>query len=771
MKKFKLILFSFILFNLKLVTAQTNSLGIIPAPKSVKVNDGHFVISRESAIEYENASDKQIAELYHDYLKDNYFLDLPVAKNFVKAPKGVIRFSSANYKGSNPEGYTITVTPQHIDVSGKGSGLFYGLQSMMQLLPLEKEAAPKIQCAEITDEPRYKYRGLHLDVGRHMFPVPFIKKYIDLIAQYKLNTFHWHLTEDQGWRIEIKKYPKLTQVGGFRDQTVIGNYHDYSPLQYDGKKYGGYYTQDEVKEVVAYATSKFVTVIPEIELPGHSLSALTAYPELGCGDNPGPYKVAQKWGVFEDIYCAGKEHTFNFLEDVLTEVMALFPSTYIHIGGDEAPKEKWKTCPYCQKRIKDNHLKDEHELQSYFIQRIEKFLNSKGRKIIGWDEILEGGLAPNATVMSWRGIEGGIAAAKQNHDVIMTPGTYVYFDHAEGNTAQEPVTIGGYLPLSTVYSYDPTPESLTPEQQKFVIGVQANLWTEYMQTSSKVEYMLLPRLLALSEIAWTPLNRKDFTNFNEVRVPVHLAKLDRTETLYRVPAPIGISDTTLLGSEFNLSLNAPVKDAKIYYTINGYTPRETDNLYENGIYVKVPEGEKRFLKTIVITPSGKRSAVTTTILSNELPLEPAASTTNGLKAGLKYYAVPGVFENALQIDTAQAIDKGVTSSIDFSKFRSKIGRGKSFGVIYTGFINIPEDGTYTFTTRSDDGSRLWLDDRLIVNNDMRHAAFEQTSATKLQKGLHRIKIAYFQVNGGEFKTFMSQPGKTRSVIPVNVLYN
>ncbi|HCN82226.1 MAG TPA: beta-N-acetylhexosaminidase, partial [Sphingobacteriaceae bacterium] len=733
----------------------------------VQITAGQFKFSSESGIIFESSEDQKIAQLFHDFLEDKYALNIPVAKNFVKAPKGVIHFSSSAYSGTNPEGYNLTITPGQIDVSGKTAGLFYAFETLIQLFPLEKENVLQIQCAKIVDEPRYKYRGLHLDVGRHMFPVAFIKKYIDVLAQYKLNTFHWHLTEDQGWRIEIKKYPKLTQIGGFRAQTLIGNYNDRMPQWFDNTPYGGFYTQEEIKEVVAYATSKFITVIPEIELPGHSLAALSAYPELACGDNPGPFKAGEKWGVFDDVYCAGKEGTFTFLEDVLTEVIELFPSTYIHIGGDESPKTRWHTCPYCQKRIRDNKLKDEHELQSYFIQRIEKFLNSKGRQIIGWDEILEGGLAPNATVMSWRGTEGGIAAAKQNHDVVMTPQNFVYLDHLQGKSTQEPLAIGGYTPLQEIYSYEPTPSTLTADQQNHIIGVQANVWTEYMETAEKVEYMILPRIFALSEIAWTPALQKNYTDFSETRLPRHLARLDKTNTVYRVPVAIGAKDSTFLGSEFTVLLKSPVEGAKIHYTINGYTPSETDPSYDKPLKITIPQGEKRIFKTLVITPSGKRSAITTTLFNNSMPL---ASVTNpGQQGGLKYYFVPGEFELTAQIDTAKATEKGVTPQLSLARFRSK---ARTYGLVFDGYINILEDGVTTFATSSDDGSQIWIDDQLVVDNDQKHMSFEQTGGVNLLKGLHKIKIRYFQAGGsGDFRVYMSQGGKTRTDISPSLLFN
>ena len=379
----------------------------------------------------------------------------------------------------------------------------------------------EIPGVEIQDEPRYPYRGMMLDVGRYFFPPEFVKRFIDLMALHKMNYFHWHLTEDQGWRIQINKYPRLTEIGAFRDESVVGHLRD-KPLKFDGQRYGGFYTQEEIREVVEYAKARHITVIPEIEMPGHSLGALASYPELGC--TGGPYEVAKRWGVQDDVYCAGKEETFQFLEDVLTEVMDLFPGKYIHIGGDESPKIRWEECPHCQARIKEEGLKDEHELQSYFIKRIEKFLNENNRKLIGWDEILEGGLAPEATVMSWRGTEGGIKAAKELHDVIMTPTTYCYLDYYQGPREDEPLAIGGFLPLSKVYSYDPTPAELNEIESKHILGVQGNVWTEYIKTAEYAEYMTFPRACAIAEIGWSQKDAKNYEDFLH-RLDIHLKRL------------------------------------------------------------------------------------------------------------------------------------------------------------------------------------------------------------------------------------------------------
>lgn len=406
------------------------------------------------------------------------------------------------------EWYSLTVEPDRILIAATTeAGLYRGSRALVQLLEQGSDVG-SLPCLSITDSPRFPWRGMHLDVVRHFFPVDFVKQYIDLLARYRMNSFHWHLTDDQGWRIEIKSRPKLTEVGAWRSGSQVG---PYARLEFDTVRYGGYYTQDEIREVVAYAAARHINVVPEIEMPGHALAALASYPQVGCVG--GYYEVNRGWGVFEDVFCAGNDSTFSLLEDVLTEVMDLFPSPYIHIGGDECPKEQWKECPKCQARMKAEGLKDEHELQSYFIQRIEQFVNAKGRKIIGWDEILEGGLAPNAAVMSWRGTEGGVAAAKSGHYAVMSPGSHCYFDHYQGDPANEPLAFGGYTPLQKVYSYEPIPAELNAEEAKYILGAQGNLWTEYILTQEHAEYMALPRMLALAEVLWTPKESRDEADF------------------------------------------------------------------------------------------------------------------------------------------------------------------------------------------------------------------------------------------------------------------
>ncbi|SEB38651.1 hexosaminidase [Tenacibaculum sp. MAR_2009_124] len=549
---------------------------IIPAPASQTMKNGLFSLNNEVSIKIDDRF-TNVGNYLKKYLSKNFNISLSDNTNDKK-----IVFNY-NDQIENEEGYTLEVTQTMIIIEAKSPrGAFYAVQSLIQLMPLETEASQvSVQCIEIKDAPQFKYRGMHLDVGRHFFPTDFIKEYIDMIALLKINTFHWHLTEDQGWRIEIKKYPKLQEISAFRDGTLIGHYSD-KPQRFDNKRYGGYYTQEEVKEIVAYATERQVTIIPEIEMPGHSQAVLAAYPEFGCTGNK--VEVVQKWGVFEDIY-SPKEETFKFLEDVIDEVIALFPSKYIHIGGDEAPKKQWKESKFCQDFIKKNGLKDEHELQSYFIQRMEKYINSKGRQIIGWDEILEGGLAPNATVMSWRGIKGAIEAAKEHHDVILTPGTHCYFDHYQSKNKNEPLAIGGFLPLEKVYSFNPIPEELTKEEAKYVLGAQGNVWTEYIPTTDKVEYMVYPRMMALSEVVWSPSENKNFDDFKK-RLLHFMKRLDHLNVNYANHLFELNGQIYTQNGQTTYTLQSDTEGKSIRYTTDGTDPTISSTLYKKPIVIE-----------------------------------------------------------------------------------------------------------------------------------------------------------------------------------------
>lgn len=525
-----------------------SQVNIVPTPAEIKMGKGFFTINKDTKIIASGSKTEKFSTLVYDFIFSNYGLKLQITPYSKKNTINSINFVPSGLKyGAGIGDYALEITDKGILIGGgTEAGLFYGMQTLFQLLPTSKNNLSIPQLA-IYDNPRFPYRGMHLDVGRHFFPVSFIKKYIDYLAAYKFNIFHWHLTEDQGWRIEIKKYPNLTKTGAWRNGTIIGRYPGKGS---DNKYYGGFYTQEQIKEVVAYAAARYIDVIPEIEMPGHSSAAIAAYPWLSCfPEKPtaiptnmisqksieeqknGRIKLVQEtWGVFDDVFCAGKDSTFVFLQNVIDEVLPLFPSKYFHIGGDESPKTHWKICPACQKRIKDLKLKDEHELQSWFVQRIEKYLNSKGKTMIGWDEILEGGLAPNAVVMSWRGEKGGIEAAKQKHNVIMTPGNPVYFDHTQSKN-EDSITIGGYNPIENVYAYEPIPKELDAAAGKYVLGAQANMWTEYMEYPSKVEYQLFPRMAALSEVLWSPAAKRDWKDF-ERRLPVTFERLDKQKINY-----------------------------------------------------------------------------------------------------------------------------------------------------------------------------------------------------------------------------------------------
>lgn len=557
----RLLTYLFLALILSTTIQAQEKTSLIPKVMTMETQEGFFTINSDTKV-ISNTDALPIANL----LTENFGLNQTFDPNI----ENLISFQNAPFLEN--EAYSISITEERVIIkAGSGAGHFYAFQTLLQLITADQ----KLPLSYIEDKPRLAYRGLMLDVSRHFMPKEFVKKLIDVMAFYKLNTLHWHLTDDQGWRIEIKQYPKLTEVGSVRSESMIGH---YSEEKYDGKPYGGFYTQDDIKEIVAYAETKFVTIIPEIEMPGHAVAALSSYPELGCSG--GPYKVRSEWGVATDVYCPYEE-TFTFLENVLTEVMVLFPSKYIHIGGDECPKDSWKASEFCQNLIKEKELGDEHGLQSYFITRIDEFVSSKGKKIIGWDEILEGGLSPNATVMSWRGVAGGIEAAKQGHDVIMTPNSHLYLDYYQGNPDSEPLAIGGFLPLEKTYSFDPIPSELTEDEDKFIVGVQGNLWTEYVTTTEQAEYMYFPRALAVAEIGWTTDRTKNYSNFAE-RVQSQFKNLKKLNINY-AQSMYSITMDLLSGEKgkIKVALNSPIPSAEIRYNTDGTAPTLTSPVYTN----------------------------------------------------------------------------------------------------------------------------------------------------------------------------------------------
>ena len=582
----QLIFTLFILLSMQTVWSQNSEYNIIPKPQSLKPANGSFRFDKETSLFLDKDLDREAAQaffLLSERLQTAAGIELPT----VSAPKANGIICKLNRQLPKNESYCLTIDKNRITIEAREPiGFFYAAQTLRQLLPAEIESNTKqpnvlwaVPCCRIEDTPRYDYRGMHLDVCRHFSTKEEVMHYIDQLAFLKLNTFHWHLTDDQGWRIEIKKYPRLTEIGGFRKRTVIGHYND-TPRRWDSTVVGGYYTQDDIKEVLAYAQKRFVNVLPEIELPGHAVAALTAYPQYSCSG--GPFEVEGLWGVFNDVYCT-REETFNFLEGILEEVTALFPYQYIHIGGDECPKLRWTRCHACQERMKAEGLKDEHELQSYFVSRIGHYLHTKGKKIIGWDEILEGGLTvKDATVMSWRGTEGGIAAARLGHDVIMTPSSSLYLDYYQSQLPSEPLAIGGYVPLKTVYEYNPTPDELTPTEAQRIWGVQANVWTEYMPNQKHREYMIFPRILALAENAWLPQEKKNFPDF-ESRLAQLFRHYDVMNVHYSNAFYNIIGNTVAENGQLTLSLQSADPKVAIRYTADGSPATLQSPLYTSPI--------------------------------------------------------------------------------------------------------------------------------------------------------------------------------------------
>ncbi|NCU02687.1 MAG: family 20 glycosylhydrolase [Chitinophagaceae bacterium] len=568
------------------LTMFAQQVSIIPQPVELKLNEGNFSIDNNTSVQF-NASQAALKPAVDFFLNAvNDISGITLQQNKPTAKK--VEFVLAAQTAFKPEAYSLTVTPSLIQIKASSyAGIFYGIQSVLQTLPqVRTNAALQVPCMQIMDEPRFKWRGMHLDVSRHFFSADVVKQYINLMSMYKMNTFHWHLVDDQGWRIEIKKYPRLTSTGAWRvDQNdkVWGSRPQAQPGE--AATYGGYYTQEQVKEIIAYAKTRNVTVVPEIEMPGHVASAIAAYPHLSCTQQPQLSLTGGNYNNMSSNYCAGNEEVFSFLQDVLTEVIALFPSTYIHIGGDEVDKGPWKKCERCQARMKKEGLKNEEELQSYFIKRMEKFIVSKKRKMIGWDEILEGGLAPEATVMSWRGEAGGIEAAKMNHDVVMTPGSPCYFDHYQAGPEGEPLAIGGFNTVKKVYDYEPIPKELNAEQHKYVLGAQGNVWTEYISTAEHLEYMVLPRMLALAETVWSPAAAKDWNSFSK-RLQFHFKAFD-AKGLHYSPGNFTVDiKPAAKNGKLEVALLSEVPTASILYTTDGTVPTISSRLYTKPIPVE-----------------------------------------------------------------------------------------------------------------------------------------------------------------------------------------
>jgi hexosaminidase len=735
--------------------------GLVPVPEKVRWTNDRFSLSAATPVVPDEVAAADVA----GYLAEEIHQQTGLAGLRVLPPSGRSQAPSVRLRlrGASrrlgAEGYELSVSRHGVVIRANApAGLFYGVQTLLQLLSPEPPGAGSSTVAvpgvEITDRPRYPWRGMHLDVGRHFFPVEFVKKYIDLLARHKMNVFHWHLTEDQGWRIEIKGYPRLTEVGGWR-------------IEADGRRYGGYYTQDEIREVVAYAARRFVTVVPEIELPGHALAALAAYPEYSCSG--GPFTVPATWGIFEDVYCPGRDETLTFLEGVLQEVTGLFPGPWVHIGGDECPKDRWRACPRCQARIRQEGLRDEAELQSWFIRRIETFLTARGKRLVGWDEILEGGLPPRATVMSWRGSEGGLAAARAGHDVIMSPTSHCYFDYYQAREG-EPPAIGGYLPLERVYAFEPTPPELTKKEARHILGGQGNVWTEYIAEPAYVEYMAVPRLCAMAEVLWSPSKNRDFAAFTR-RMGDHYLRLDNQRVNFRIPTPGGFASRNVLtAAGESVHLTSPIPGAVIRYTLDGtdptaLSPRCTGPLHVTG---QPPTELRARLEMPVAHPGPNQPAGRLGPLARGTfetrpfrESEPTGPTKRGVV--WRFYRLDGA-----------AGDDRLPPHPDaggwVERFRMPEPAPSTDGLmVWSGYVEVPRDGVYTFTCAARGWNYLWIGDERVVANNTVGQALDQEGPIALGRGRHSITVLAV-LRGGDFlRVSISGPGMPKQEIPAKRL--
>ena len=708
---------------------------VVPLPALMERASGHYRpgASLRVAFEGAHADARDLAALGEDLLVSAWQRPVVPAAAGAAADLTLVLADDA---AADRESYALTVDAAGIRLRAPApQGLFYGLQTLRQLLE-QSDAERGLAFVAIDDAPRFAWRGMHLDVARHLFPLEHIKRQLDLMARYKFNVLHWHLTDDQGWRLEIARYPKLTEVGAWRKQTAV--HRRDGGIDYDGRRYGGFYTQAQAREIVEYARRLHITVVPEIEMPGHMVAALAAYPELAC--TAGPFEVRVDWGVDDNVLCPS-ERAFAFVEGVLDEVMAIFPSEYIHVGGDEAPVVRWQESALAQQLIRREGLKDEYALQGWFMRRVERYLQQHGRRMLAWDEMLAGDPAPSTTIMAWRSIGEGVKAAQRGHDVVMTPVSYSYFDYCQSRAVDEPVC-PMYLPLKQVYAFEPVPAQLTPAQAKHVIGAQANLWTEHIRTPQAAEYMLWPRALAMSEVLWSPAQARDWSGFSR-RLGPQLAALGRMGVNYRVPEVLGLDgDVLSLAPEAAIALQSPLADARIVYTTDGREPDAESPRYDGPIRLPLSTAPTMVSARLLtadgrLGPTMRASYALTT-------LQPAqAATREGLEPGLRR----DYFERALRdTDALLAAEPSRTDSVE------RIGipdfaPQERFGLRYRGVVEVPADGIYRFSLASDDGARLLVDGQLLIDRDGPQSPGTTYGSVGLAKGVHALELRYFQGGG------------------------
>ncbi len=743
-----------------------NCINVIPEPVSVKCLKSSFVLTSETVIVVDSKDESVLStgQMLSETLSRLYGLEIEVTEVEEDQTSTIHILESEADASLGAEGYKLTVNNNGVKLQGLPAGLFYGIQTLLQLIPVEAAGDEKIEIpgCEIADHPRFSWRGFMLDESRHFFGSEAVKRYIDIMAMYKLNVFHWHLTDDQGWRIEIENYPLLTEIAAWREGTGKEPWTYFINPATEGKhRYGGYYTKDEIKDIIEYAAERFIMVVPEIELPGHSWAALLAYPELSCSGVPWE-KPDDVPFEFSDPFCAGNEQTFEFFENVLGEVIDLFPSEYIHIGGDECKKTPWEECEKCRRRMDMEGLADVEELQSYFIKRIEKIVLSKGRRIIGWNEILEGGLAPEATVMSWQGEKGGIEAATQGHPVVMANNSKLYLNRNQ--FLPEKTANPKALLIEDVYNYNPLPEELNEKEAALILGAQACLWSEQLISEEILEIQLLPRLTAMAEIVWTTEENMDWNSY-QIRLERHVQRFDLMDVSYYIPKPTGLEDQMFVGEEFLVELdeigNIVYKSAIIRYTLDGSEPNKDSKIYTQPFNVS----GNTVVQAKVFMPSGKSGSPATGIIARA-DLQGAADPVN-LKQGMELQIFEGdittLDDFSMMQFTRQLSSPEIHTPADVPEDR--------FGLLFNGYIHVPADGVYTFYTTSDDGSRLYLNGDLLVDNDGIHGMVLKYGQAALAKGMHLLKIIYFENNYGEgLKVEFEGPGLERQEIPGSILY-
>ncbi|MCG8580001.1 MAG: family 20 glycosylhydrolase [Bacteroidales bacterium] len=723
----------------------SRQVNIIPQPREIRFDEGYFEINNTTQLVYKGIDKSVLKAISYLYTLINDASGFDPQLTDQEPKDNYIIFKIDSDIIDKKEGYVLKVRPEKVEiVAADTKGLFYAIQSIRQLLPheIEQEKTSNtvkwiLPSISIKDYPRFSYRGLNLDVSRHFFPVDVVKKQLDLLALYKINVFHLHLTDDQGWRVEIKKYPKLTSIGSRRSKTLIGH-AAIIPQEYSHEPYEGYYTQEQITDIVKYANERHITVIPEIEMPGHALAALASYPELGC--TGGPYEVATRWGSFDDVICAGKESSYSMIKDILSEIALLFPGEYIHIGGDESSTVRWRNCNHCQKQMAANNLSDENKLENYFIRRVQQIVEGLGKKMLGWDEIMTDQSLRNATIVVWQDDAEIKQAISNNNKIVKSPNNYLYFDHYQSDPQHHPLAIGGYTPLRDVYSYEPVSDDLNEVEAKSIIGLQANCWSEYMTSPEQLEFMLYPRLCAFSEICWISSNEKNWAQFMQ-KLDQHLERLAILDInyFYEVPKPIFDREQLNFVNTTSLKFKSISDKYETRYTTDGSEPDASSQLFSSKTTIK----HSGTVKAITINKETGELSKTAIINFNKLSFRKSVRFNGERSKGLNFSLHLGRFKSVKEIQNISKSKFGVVTDSFLPDSLHKEG----FGLIYEGYFNADKKGIYKFALNSDDGSALYINNEMVVNNDGIHGKKIENGAIALNKGVHKIKILYFQTTG------------------------